>query len=329
MENRATQKLAEVPTMGESEVKLAVGRARSVQPSWAACSFKERAAITMKARRVVFEQMDELATLISKENGKPVIEAISHDLLPVMDLMTYYARQGKKLLKKESIHLGKWNFMGHQSYVEYDPYGVVGIISPWNFPFSIPMGGVVMALIVGNTVVLKPSEYTPLIGLKIGEIFQKAGLPENVLQVVTGDGLTGAALINSGVDKISFTGSVPTGKKIMGEAAKSLTPVTLELGGKDPLIVLADANLDLASSAAVWGAFCNSGQVCASVERVYVHESIAKPFTDLVVEKTKKLKQGSGLSDDVDIGSMTAEMQIKKVEAHVEDARKRGANILK
>lgn len=320
--------LGGVPIMGEGEVRTAVATARAAQESWRRTSFADRKALLMKARRVIFDQLDDLANLISRENGKPVIEAISHDILPVMDLLTYFAKKTEKLLRKESIRLGKWSFLGHSSTIEYDPYGVVGIISPWNFPFSIPMGGVVMALVTGNTVVLKPSEYTPLIGVRIGEIFRQAGFPEDVLQVVTGDGSAGAALIHSGVDKICFTGSVPTGKKIMAEAAKHLLPVTLELGGKDPLIVLPDADLDMASSAAVWGAFCNSGQVCASIERVYVHESAAKQFTDLVVEKTKKLRQGVGTGSEVDVGSMTAEMQIRKVEEHVEDAKRRGARVL-
>lgn len=319
--------IGQVATTSESEVKMVVQRARLAQPAWAALGFKKRAEIIFKARRLILEQMDDIAALISNENGKPVIEAISHDIMPSMDLMTFYAKNSQKLLKKETIKLGKWAFMGHQSEVEYIPWGVVGVISPWNFPFSIPLGGVVMALMVGNTVVLKPSEYTPLIGQKILQILNEAGLPADVLQVIQGNGAIGGALVKSGVDKIMFTGSVPTGKKIMAAAADLLTPVTLELGGKDPLIVLNDADLEMASSAAVWGAFCNSGQVCASIERVYVHESIARPFTKLVVEKTLKLRQGRG-DTDVDVGSMTAEMQVKKVEAQVADAKARGAKIL-
>lgn len=327
--NPATgEKLGVVPILGEAEVKLAVQNARVAQKEWGVLSFRQRARFVMAARRIVFEQLDDIALLISKENGKPLMEAVSHDILPVMDLMTFFSKKAKKLLHKESIPLGKWNLLGHQSYLEYEPYGVVGVISPWNFPFSIPMGGVVMALLAGNTVVLKPSEYTPMVGLKIGKIFEKVGLPKHVLQIVTGDGSTGQALVTAGCDKIAFTGSVATGKRIMAEAAKTLTPVSLELGGKDPLIVLPDADLDLASSAAVWGAFCNSGQVCASVERVYVHESVEEPFTKMVVEKTKKLRQGSGESPEVEVGSMTAEMQIHKVEAQLKEAREKGAVIL-
>lgn len=329
IKNPATgEPLGSVPNQSETDVNAVVSQAKLASPAWKALLFKERAQFILKARDLILAEIDPLAKLISQENGKPLMEAVSHDIMPVMDLMTFFAKRCEKLLRKESIQLGKWNFLGHQSYLEYEPYGVVGIISPWNFPFSTPLSGVVMALLVGNTVVLKPSEYTPLIAVKMREIFERAGLPPNVLQVVTGDGLTGAALVKSGVNKICFTGSVPTGKKIMAMAAENLTPVCLELGGKDPLLVLQDADMDLASSAAVWGAFCNSGQVCASVERVYVHESQAEDFTRQVVEKTQKLRQGLGMDPDVDVGSMTAEVQIQKVEAQLDEVRARGGKIL-
>lgn len=320
--------LGEVPNQREREVAQAVAAARAVQPAWEALGFKKRAEYLLKIRDAILDEIDGIAELISKENGKPVIEAIGNDIMPVMDLITYFAKNAEKILRKESIKLGKWGALGHRSHLEFYPLGVVGVIAPWNFPFSIPVGEVAMALIAGNTVVLKPSEYTPLVGVKVKEIFDKAKLPQDVLRLVTGDGLTGAALTKAGTDKIAFTGSVNTGKKIMAACAESLTPVTLELGGKDPMIVFADANLDVASSAAVWGAFCNSGQVCASVERVYVEESVKDKFLEQVVAKTKKIRQGIGLSPDTDVGAMTAEMQLKKVELHVEDAKKRGATIL-
>lgn len=320
--------LGQVPRQNEAEIKMAVNRARVAQKNWAETSFERRGQLLLQARQIILEHLDEIATLISRENGKPLIEAISHDIMPVMDLLTFFAKNTKKILKRESIKLGKWNVLGHRSHVEFHPLGVIGVISPWNFPFSIPLGGVAMALMAGNTVVLKPSEYTPLIGLKIGAILKQAGFPEDVCQVVTGDGMAGAALVRSGVDKITFTGSVATGKKIMAMAAETLTPVALELGGKDPLIVLPGADLDLASSAAVWGAFCNSGQVCASVERVYVPEALFSEFTEMVVKKTGKLRQGPGLSAEVEMGAMTAEMQVKKVEDQLADAQKKGAKIL-
>ncbi len=320
--------LGAVSNMSETQIKDVVQSARSVQPMWQEMGFEKRAEYILKARDILLEEIDPVTALISKENGKPLVEALGQDIIPVLDLMTYFAKKSKKILRDKKLCLGKWNFVGRRSFLEYYPYGVVGVIAPWNFPLSIPLGEVVMALMAGNTVVCKPSEFTPFVGKKIEEIFEKAGLPQDVFSLVTGDGLTGAALVSSGCDKIVFTGSVATGKKIMAACSQSLTPITLELGGKDPFIVFEDADVDRASSAAVWGAFCNSGQVCASVERVYVQENIYDNFVSLVIEKTKLLRQGDGLSTNSDIGAMSSEMQIKKVQAQVVEAVQKGAKVL-
>ncbi|HYX41211.1 MAG TPA: aldehyde dehydrogenase family protein, partial [Pyrinomonadaceae bacterium] len=237
-------------------------------------------------------------------------------------------RRTKRLLRAEKIHIGQYGLMGRTSRILYQPLGVVGIISPWNFPWAIPLGEVVMALMAGNAVVLKPSELTPLTGLKIGDVFKRAGLADGLLQVVTGDGTTGAALVESGIDKIMFTGSVATGKRVAQSAARTLTPVVLELGGKDPMIVCDDANVETAASAAVWGAFSNSGQACASVERCYVHESIAPQFIESVVEKTRALRQNVGTNVETEIGAMSSERQLAVVEEHVSEAVARGAHVL-
>ncbi|HEY8413909.1 MAG TPA: aldehyde dehydrogenase family protein, partial [Pyrinomonadaceae bacterium] len=199
--------------------------------------------------------------------------------------------------------------------------------SPWNFPWATPLDEVVMALMAGNAVVLKPSEFTPFTALKIGEIFKQAKLPDGLLEIVTGDGSTGAALVEAGVDKVMFTGSVATGKRVAEAAAKHLTPVVLELGGKDPMIVLDDANLPNAARAAVWGGFANAGQACASIERLYVHESVAKQFTELVVEETRKLTLGQPTGAEIDLGAMTNERQLRIVEDHIRDAVEHGARI--
>ena len=244
--------------------------------------------------KLFLAEIDEIALLISDESGKPIAEALSMEIAPVLDLMQYFARNAEKLLKPRKINIGLYGLLGRTSKIVYQPLGVVGIIPAWNYPFSIPMGETVMALMAGNTVVLKPSELTPFIGLKIGEIFQKAGLPENIVQIVTGAGATGAALVESAPDKIMFTGSVATGKKIAEAAAKNLTSVVLELGGKDPMIVFADANLELAADGAVWGAFCNSGQSCSSVERLYVEESVGDGIDAKNRRKDKKIKTGRG-----------------------------------
>ena len=316
-----------VPIVSAEDVSAAVTAGRECQAAWRITSFAERSRLVMKAREVILAEVDEIAHLISRESGKPFGEAIAMEIAPVLDLMQHFARNTEKLLKPAKIGIGLYGLLGRSSRVVYHPLGVVGIIPAWNYPFSIPLGEAVMALMAGNTVVIKPSELTPFIGLKIGEIFEKAGVPPNVVQIVTGDGSTGAALVEAAPDKVMFTGSVATGKKIAAAAAKNLTSVVLELGGKDPMIVFADANLELAAGAAVWGAFCNSGQSCSSVERLYVHESVAAELTRKIVEKTKQLKQGNGSGEDISIGAMSSERQIKIVEDHVNAFREDGATI--
>jgi succinate-semialdehyde dehydrogenase/glutarate-semialdehyde dehydrogenase len=327
--NPATNReIGRVKNFTAEEVNTAVENSREAVKIWRITPFAERKQIVMQAREVILDEMEEIARLISDEMGKPVAESYSAEIVPVLDLMQYFARNAEKLLKPRKVNIGLLGLMGRTSKVIYQPLGVVGIISPWNFPFSIPLGEVVMALMAGNTIVLKPSELTPLVGKKIGEIFEKANLPKNVLQIITGDGKTGAALVEAAPDKIMFTGSVETGKKIAASASKNLTPVVLELGGKDPMIVFADADLEKAASGAVWGAFTNSGQACSSVERLYIEESIAEKFTNLIVEKTRNLRQNLGSQETTDVGSMVSENQLKIVEDHVADFEQSGAEIL-
>ena len=326
--NPATGKeLGRAPLLNAADVAAAVNRAAAAQPAWAALTFRERANFILRAREVVLNQLDEIGTLISRETGKPLTEAISMEVVPTLDLMYYFAHNTQRLLDHREIDIGQYGLMARSSYINYKPLGVVGIISPWNFPWATPLDEVVMALMAGNTVVVKPSELTPLTALKIGNVFEQAQLPEGVLEIVTGDGSTGGALVEAGVDKIMFTGSVTTGKRVAEAAAKHLTPVVLELGGKDPMIVLEDASLQNAARAAVWGAFCNSGQACASIERCYVHESIAEKFVELVVKETQQLKQDKPSAEPIDIGAMTNERQLLIVEDHVSDAVKRGAKV--
>jgi acyl-CoA reductase-like NAD-dependent aldehyde dehydrogenase len=335
--NPATgEEVGRVKQASEREVREAIKRARAAQKDWGALPFRVRAKYIMRAREVLLSQMDETARLISDEMGKPVAEALSTDIAPVLDLMQYFARHTGRLLRAEKLGIGIYGWLGRSSKIVYIPMGVVGIISPWNFPLSIPLGEVTMALMAGNAVVLKPSEITAVTGLKIGEIFEKAGLPKDVLTIVSGGGSVGAALVSGGsdsrpdslVDKIMFTGSVATGKKIAAAAAENLTPVVLELGGKDPMIVCRDADLEMSARAAVWGAFTNSGQACSSVERVYVHSSIAKDFTRRVVDLTERLTQNYGDNSDTEVAAMSSERQLKIVEDHVADFRSAGAEIL-
>lgn len=320
--------IGRAPLCSPDEVRLAVTRARAAQPAWAAVTFNQRGRAILRARELMLAEREQIAQLISRETGKPVAEAMSMEIVPTLDSMHYFARHAETLLKPQKIDIGQYGLMGRSSRIVFRPLGVIGIISPWNFPLATPADEVVMALMAGNSVVLKPSELTPLIALKLVDIFQRAGLPPGLLHCLTGDGATGAALIDAHVDKIMFTGSVATGKRVAQAAAQYLTPVVLELGGKDPMIVLADADIKNAARAAVWGAFANSGQACASVERCYVQESIAPKFLEVVISETKRLKQGLGSEDDIDVGAMSNERQLNIVADHVNDARLRGATIL-
>lgn len=319
------EELGRVPVASAEDARRAVRIARAAQLEWAALSFRQRGKVVLRARQIMLEERDEFAQLVSKETGKPAVEALSMEVVPALDAMHYFAHASENLLQPQKIDIGQYAYMGRSSRIVFKPLGVVGIISPWNFPLATPLDEVVMALMAGNAAIVKPSELTPLIALKIGELFGRSGLPDGVLQILTGDGSTGAALIDAPVDKIMFTGSVATGKRVAAAAAEHLTPVVLELGGKDPMVVFEDANLENAARGAVWGAFANAGQACASVERLYVHESIAPKFIDKLVAETKSLRQGAG---DVDVGAMTNERQLQIVEDHVDDARLHGAEVL-
>lgn len=327
--NPATlEEIGRVRNLTPEEVRQAVNRGRAALPDWSALCFKERGELILHAREYILNHIDEIALVITKDNGKPIVESLSSEIYPVCELMSYWARRTEKELKPRRLSLGVWNLLFRFSEIQFKPKGVIGIISPWNYPFSIPMGQIVMSLMAGNCVVMKQSSSTPLVGQLIENIFKGAGFPRDVFIHLPGDSSVGSALITSGVDKIVFTGSVGVGRKVMELAAKTLTPVTLELGGKDPMIVCHDAHLDNAASGAVWGAFSNAGQICASVERVYAHESVAQKFTELVVQKTKQLRVGDGKDFDTEIGAMTTASQLAEVQDQVEDARRRGAQIL-
>jgi succinate-semialdehyde dehydrogenase/glutarate-semialdehyde dehydrogenase len=324
--NPATREpIGSAPVRSAEEVAAAYERARRASASWGATPVRERARVLARAARALAEMSDEVADLVAREVGKPRFEAYSTEILPVADLLATFAARAASMLKPEAFTLSL--LKNKRSRLEYAPLGVVAVISPWNYPFAIPCGEVALALVAGNAVLLKPSEITPLTGLKVGELFERAGLPEGLLQVLTGDGATGAALVSQPVDKIAFTGSVATGLRIAGEAARRLIPVVLELGGKDPALVFADAPVERTARGVVWGAFVNCGQTCASVERCYVEASISARFTDRAVEEVRRLRLGPG-PDDIDVGPLASERQLETVAAHVEDAVARGARVL-
>jgi len=275
---------------------------------------------------LLLARAEEFCDHITRENGKTLNESLFMEVLPVADAVHWYANHAQKSLRDEKIPLHL--FPHKKSYLRFYPRGVIGIISPWNYPFSIPVGDAAAALMAGNAVVVKPSEFTPIVMEKTRALLEEAGLPRGLFGVVQGKGEVGAELIRSGINMVVFTGSVATGKKVNLAAAEQMIPCVLELGGKDPAIVLPDADLDAAAKKIAWGAFSNSGQTCASVERVYVHESVASPFIEKVVALAKQLRQGEPNRHDVDVGAMTTQMQVEIVRRHLEEARQRGAKVL-
>jgi succinate-semialdehyde dehydrogenase/glutarate-semialdehyde dehydrogenase len=326
--NPATlEEIARFPISSSLEVNAAVARARAAQPAWAALSYRNRARYVLKARRALYDRQNEIIRILSDETGKPNFEALTTEVFPTCDLMSHFAAKAETILRNEKFTLAV--FRNKRSMITYEPLGVVGVITPWNFPFALSMGEIIMALMAGNTVVLKPSEYTPLTGDFIRRLFASAGFPDSVLEVVQGNGQTGAALVDASVDKIFFTGSVRTGKRIAETAAKKLMPVVLELGGKDAMIVCRDAPFERTVRGAVWGAFANCGQICASVERLYVHEQIADRFIPAVVEAVKRLRIGAPDANfSTDLGPLANENQLNIVSEQVADAVARGARVL-
>jgi succinate-semialdehyde dehydrogenase/glutarate-semialdehyde dehydrogenase len=327
--NPATGKaLREFDCVTEIEVQAAVARARAAQSVWNDLGVRKRIAILRNFQKLWYEQKSEVAGLITSEAGKPSVEALLTEVLVVLDSARFCIENAYNFLREEPVPHGSLALKTKSGRLLREPHGVIGIISPWNYPFSIPATESLAALVTGNAVVLKPSEFTSLCALKLGSLVYDAGVPADVFQVIVGDGETGSALVDADIDKLIFTGSVSTGKRIAQAAATRLLPVVLELGGKDPMIVLDDADIDVASSGAVWGAFVNAGQACLSVERCYVHRSVYPMFLDACVRKTKQLRVGNGLDQEVEVGPMIHERQLLNVESHVEEARAKGAQVL-
>jgi len=320
--------LRELDCAGEPEIISAVDRARAAQPAWADLGLKKRLAILREFQRNLHARKSEIAAAITREAGKPLAEALVTEVLVALDASRFLIDNAYALLSDEPLAHGNLATKLKKGRLLHEPYGVIGIISPWNYPFSIPATETLSALVAGNAVVLKPSEVTPLVALELASLLYTSGVPQDVFQVVVGEGTAGAALVRSPIDKLVFTGSVSTGRRIAAAAAERLLPVVLELGGKDPMLVLNDADIEVASSAAVWGAFVNAGQACLSVERCYVHRSLYEKFANACAEKTKKLRVGNGMEPNADVGPMIHERQVRIVEAHVEDAKVRGARVL-
>src|SRR3984957_17314327 len=320
--------LRELDCAGAGEVEAAVTRARVAQVAWADLGLRRRIELIREFQGRLYAKKPEIGDAVTREVGKPLVEALVTEVLVVLDAARFLIDNAWGLLRDEPLPHGNLVTKLKSGWLVREPHGVIGIISPWNYPFSIPATETLAALVAGNAVVLKPSELTPLVALELASLLHAAGVPSDVFQVVVGDGPTGAALLRSPIDKLVFTGSVATGKRIAAAAAERLLPVVLELGGKDPMLVLDDADVDVASSAAVWGAFVNAGQACLSVERCYVHRSLYEKFLAVCVEKTQKLRIGPGEDRETDVGPLIREQQLRIVEDHIEDAKARGARVL-
>jgi acyl-CoA reductase-like NAD-dependent aldehyde dehydrogenase len=329
VENPATGEIiGSVPNRSAAEVAEIAARARAAQPAWEALGFEGRARVLKRAQKWVMDNSDRLIRTIVSETGKTYEDAQLAEISYVANSFGFWAKHAPEFLADERIKSSNPFVAGRKLILRFRPVGVVGVIGPWNFPLSNSFGDCIPALAAGNTCVLKPSEVTPLSSLVVEEMAREIGMPEHVFSVATGDGETGAALIDH-VDFVMFTGSTKTGKKVMERAAQTLTPVSLELGGKDPMIVLDDADIDRAANAATFYSMNNAGQVCISTERAYVDEAVYDQFVAKVTDNVRKLRQGESHGPgEVDIGAVIFPPQLDIVEDHVRDAVDKGARVL-
>jgi acyl-CoA reductase-like NAD-dependent aldehyde dehydrogenase len=308
------------PVHNPGEVAARVAVARIAAQWWRGLGFAGRKERLDAWRKLITRRVEDLVTLMSAETGKPADDA-RLELVLVIDHLHWAAGNAERVLRRRGVPTG-FLMINQAATVEYHPVGVVGVIGPWNYPVFTPMGSIAYALAAGNTVVFKPSEYTPGVGTWLAETFAEIVPEHPVLSVVTGPGETGAALCRSGVDKIAFTGSATTGRRVLAACAETLTPVLMECGGKDALIVDTDADVAAAADAAVWGAMANAGQTCAGVERVYVVDALADEFIDQVVDRARALRTGA--QPTADVGPMTMPSQVDVVRSHITDALARG-----
>jgi acyl-CoA reductase-like NAD-dependent aldehyde dehydrogenase len=315
-----------VPITAPDQVASVVDEVAKVQRFWAQLTLADRARYLERAAQVLIDESDEIRDLIVREQGKPRNEAFSMEILPTIDALRWIGHAGIEILSDEKIPMSQVFLKTKSSAFTYEPLGVIGIISPWNYPWSIPFGEVALALMAGNGVVLKPASLTPLLGERIARVFERAGVPEGLVRVIHGPG-TGPALIDSRVAKVFFTGSVETGRGVGEQCAKRLKGSILELGGKDPMIVLPDCNLEHAIAGALWGGFANAGQTCSGIERVYVMREVAEHFISGVVAGAQKLRIGDPIKWDTEIGPMVTREQYEIVRELVDDAVASGATL--
>lgn len=307
------------------EVEAVVAKARAAQPGWAALSYEQRGEYMQRMLQVLLDKQDLVVETVISETGKAPGDAYNMEIFAACDSLHFYSKNVGKMLKPKKIKVHGILGLMKKVQIIYKPRGVAGIIVPWNGPFILGINPAVQAMMAGNTVVLKGSEVTPYSTKLVEDLFTEAGLPEGVLQVLMGDGQTGADLCTAGVDKISFTGSVATGRKVAESCGRQLIPCTLELGGNDAMIVCADANLDRAAAGALVGSCMNTGHYCCGTERIYVEEAVYDQFLEKVTALAKDLKQGPQHGMEEDVGAVFWDRQMTIIEDHVTDALANGA----
>jgi succinate-semialdehyde dehydrogenase/glutarate-semialdehyde dehydrogenase len=307
----------------------AVETARDAQHDWAERTVEERLEVLDVFQNRLVRQREEVARTVSSETGKPVGESLVTDLIPVLDAVRFLKKRGSEIMESE-LDLDNLMVMDRKSKIVREPIGVIGMITPWNYPFGIPGSQVVYALFAGNAVVLKPAPETTLTALRIQELLESAGLPEDVLHIVPGGAEVGQALVESEIDQMTFTGSNEVGEIVAGQCAERGVPTTMELGGSDPAVVLEDANIDNATSGIVWSRFVNCGQTCAAVKRAYAHDDIFDEFRDEVVRKVGELRVGDGYDEDtnVDVGPLISAEAVDEIERQVDESVEMGADVL-
>jgi acyl-CoA reductase-like NAD-dependent aldehyde dehydrogenase len=320
--------IAEYPLDTVDDVMTAVKNARLAQPAWQALPIKEKIRYVMKFAEYIQKHSTEMAEIISKDNGKTLGDAMVTELSAAALATGYYCKNASAFLKDRKLKAGNLMLINKRSHIARIPYGVVGIISPWNYPFSIPYSEVVMGLLAGNAIILKTASETQMVGHALKACIEYAGLPAHIFTYINLPGSkAGDAFIDAGIDKLFFTGSVPIGKYLMKKASERLTPLVLELGGNDAMIVCEDADLYRAACGAVWAGMQNAGQSCGGVERIYVHKSVYPEFLAILKERVERLRVGEGKNSTSDIGAMTTRKQMKTVQEHVDDAVAKGAKI--
>jgi acyl-CoA reductase-like NAD-dependent aldehyde dehydrogenase len=320
------ERIGSVPTVQPGDVQAIVNDVATVQPFWAQLPIADRGRYMKRTAQAIIDSLDELTTLLTREQGKPRNESYSMELLPTIDALHWIADAGAEILADERVSHPIFLKQKRAAFA-YEPLGVVGVISPWNYPWSIPFGEVAIAVMCGNGVVLKPAPLTPLIADRIQWVFERAGVPEGLVRVIHGGGDVGQALVESSAAKVFFTGSVAVGRRVGAACAERLKDSVLELGGKDPMIVLADANLPNAISGALWGGFANAGQTCAGIERVYVMRDVADRFVEGVVSEAEKLTVGDPMEWETEVGPMVWRDQFELVRELVDDAVASGATM--